>query len=74
MAKLQNQFTINLDDDAAEALRNLARLTQRKPAELLRLLVNDPIYNELARITNLGGQFAPARFVPGVLPGDAWKN
>lgn len=67
MAKLKNQFTVNLDDDTAEALQNLARLTQRKPAELLRLLVIDPIYNELAKITNLEGNFAPARFVPSWL-------
>ena len=39
MEKLTNQFTINLDDQTAETLRALARETQRKPAELLRLLV-----------------------------------
>ena len=46
MAKLQNQFTINLDDDAAETLQALARELQRKPAELLRLLVVPRIFQE----------------------------
>ena len=67
MGKLKNQFTINLDDDAAQALQYIARIQQRKPAELLRLLVIDPIYKELARITNQGGSFAPAHFVPSWL-------
>lgn len=39
MAKLKNQFTINLDDETAQKLEKLAELLQRKPAELLRLLV-----------------------------------
>ena len=37
--KKNNSYTINLDDEQAEQLEELARLTQRKPRELLRLLL-----------------------------------
>lgn len=48
--KLNNQFTINLDQDAAELVEKLANLYQRKPAELLRLLVLPQLSNEWAKI------------------------
>ena len=37
--KLKKQFTINLDDDGARLVEYLADIYQRKPAELLRLLL-----------------------------------
>lgn len=39
MEKLKNQFTINLDDPTARQLELLANHYQRKPRELLRLLL-----------------------------------
>ena len=44
MGKLKNAYTINMDDDTAQTLEALARATQRKPAELLRLLCIPSIY------------------------------
>ena len=74
MEKLQNQFTINLDDDTAETLEALARELQRKPRELLRLLVAPVIRKEWERVNaekfpENKEPFKPALFVPGVLPG-----
>ena len=46
MEKLKNQFNISLDDDTAAMVRHLAQTYQRKPAELLRLLVV-PAVNDL---------------------------
>ena len=48
MAKLKNTYSINLDDETAEMLENLARLTQRKPRELLRLLVVPQVFKAWA--------------------------
>lgn len=64
MAKYTNQITINLDDETAEALQKLAQLQQRKPAELVRLLVVPVIYKELAQAVNLGSTSTPAHFTP----------
>lgn len=50
MEKLTNQFTINLTDDQAEQLRKIANYCQRKPAELLRLLLVPALCNEWAKI------------------------
>ena len=74
MEKLQNQFTINLDDDTADTLEALARELQRKPRELLRLLVTPIIRKEWERVNREKypenkEEPKPARFVPGVLPG-----
>ena len=66
MGKLKNQFTINLDDDAAQALQYIARIQQRKPAELLRLLAEPIIYKELAKVCNLGGSCEVAHFTPSL--------
>ena len=48
--KLNNQFTINLDEETAELVNKLAKIYQRKPAELLRLLVVPQLSNEWAKI------------------------
>lgn len=37
--KLNNQFNINVDDDTAAMVEKIAEHEQRKPAELLRLLL-----------------------------------
>ena len=39
MEKLKNQITINLNDESAALVQKLAEIYQRKPAELVRLLV-----------------------------------
>ena len=43
--KLIKQFTINTDTDTARQIETLADYYQRKPAELLRLLL-DPIIRD----------------------------
>ena len=45
-----NSFTINLNDDITAELLKVAQLTQRKPAELLRLLVTPAIIKAYAEI------------------------
>lgn len=50
MAKLQNQFTINTDDETAAQIEKIAEHYQRKPAELLRLLLAPVLRNEWAKI------------------------
>ena len=50
MEKLKNSYSINLDDDTAETLEALARELQRKPRELLRLLVAPVIRKEWERV------------------------
>lgn len=48
--KNNNSFTINLNDDLKNELLKVAETYQRKPAELLRLLVAPVIINEYAKI------------------------
>ena len=48
--KNNNSFTINLNDDLKNELLKVAEIYQRKPAELLRLLVTPAIINEYAKI------------------------
>lgn len=48
--KLQNQFTINTDDETARQIELIAEYYQRKPAELLRLLLAPALRNEWAKI------------------------
>ena len=50
MEKLNNSYSINLDDDTAKTLEALARELQRKPRELLRLLVAPIIRKEWERV------------------------
>ena len=49
-SKNNNQFTINLNDDLKIQVLKIAELYQRKPAELLRLLLTPAIINEYAKI------------------------
>ena len=50
MAKLQKQFTINTDEETARQIELIAEYYQRKPAELLRLLLAPTLRNEWAKI------------------------
>ena len=50
MAKLQNQFTVNTDTETAELINRIAEHYQRKPAELLRLLLLPVLLDEWAKI------------------------
>lgn len=50
MAKLQNQFTINTDDETRAQIEKIAEHYQRKPAELLRLILAPTLRNEWAKI------------------------
>ena len=48
--KLTKQFCINLDDATAQQVEQIAEYYQRKPAELLRLLLAPVLRNEWAAI------------------------
>ena len=48
--KLTKQFTINTDEETANQIERIAELYQRKPAELLRLLLGPALRNEWAKI------------------------
>lgn len=50
MEKLTKQFTINTDTDTARQIEFIAEYYQRKPAELLRLLLAPALRNEWAKI------------------------
>lgn len=72
MEKLNNSYSINLDDDTADTLEALARELQRKPRELLRLLVAPIIRKEWERVNREKypeNQQAPqvAHFTPSTL-------
>lgn len=62
-------YTINLDEETSEKLQALARVKQRKAAELLRLLINPVINKEWLLIQNdlhpeNKQQPTPAHFTP----------
>ncbi len=48
--KLNNCYSINLDDDTAALLEKVAEHHQRKPRELLRLLIVPSLLKEWAKI------------------------
>ena len=50
MEKLTQQFTINTDSATAEQINKIAQFYQRKPAELLRLLLAPILRDEWAKI------------------------
>jgi len=62
--KKNKSYTINLDEEQAEQLEELARLTQRKPRELLRLLVAPIISEELKKVKYSKMELKPAHFIP----------
>lgn len=48
--KLNKQFTINTDEETARQVEIIAEYYQRKPAELLRLILAPALRNEWANI------------------------
>lgn len=51
--KLSNNYTIATDDVTSELIQAIAEHYQRKPAELLRLLLVPALRNEWAKIQRL---------------------
>lgn len=51
--KLNNQYTINVNDDIKELIEKIASYYNRKPCELLRMLVIPQLHNEYAKIMRL---------------------
>ena len=49
-SKLNKQFTINTDEETARQIELIAEYYQRKPAELLRLILAPALRNEWAAI------------------------
>lgn len=50
MAKLTNNFTINTDEEIAKMIQELAQDKQRKPCEMLRLLLIPVIIEEWEKL------------------------
>ena len=50
MAKLNNNFTIHLTDETAAKIAELAEYEQRKPSELLRLMLAPVIVSKWEKI------------------------
>lgn len=50
MNKLNNQYTVNFNDEYRELIEKLASIYQRKPAELLRLLLIPVLHDEYSKI------------------------
>ena len=48
--KLTRQYCLNVDEPTADQIEKLAELYQRKPAELLRLLLVPALCREWAKI------------------------
>lgn len=61
--KLKNQFTINLDDGTAQAVEKLAKYYNRKPAELLRLLLLPSISDQWAKVQTIEHPENQAAFI-----------
>lgn len=53
MEKLKNQITINLNDESAQLVQALANHCQRKPAELVRLLLVPVLFDEWAKVQTI---------------------
>lgn len=51
--KLNNQYTINVNDDINELIEKIASYYNRKPCELLRMLVIPQLHNEYAKMMRL---------------------
>jgi len=50
MGKLENNYTIHLDDATRDLVERIAQAYQRKPSELLRLLLVPCLCKEWAKI------------------------
>jgi len=70
--KLVKQYCVNLDADTGAMLERLAELYQRKPSELIRLLIAKPLRDEWSKVQREEHpenqeQPQPARFGGGVI-------
>lgn len=50
MAKYKNQYCVNFDDDYKTMIERLAQAYQRKPADLLRLLLIPVLHDKYIEI------------------------
>lgn len=73
MGKNKNPYTVNLDDESAQTLEALARATQRKPRELLRLLLVPVIFNEWIKHNQENPENKAQEFKPAHFKGDLKK-
>ena len=48
--KLNNQYNINVDDDTSALIERIAEHEQRKPAEMLRLMLIPQLHQKWAEI------------------------
>lgn len=53
MGKLKHQITVNLDDDGAQLVQALAKYYNRKPAELVRLLITPALRSEWVEVQKI---------------------
>lgn len=53
--KLDNKYTINFNDEYKKIIEQLAKAYNRKPAELLRLLVIPALHDKYIELLNTGG-------------------
>ena len=53
MAKLDNKYTINFDEDYTTIIEELSRAYQRKPRELLRLLLVPILHDKYMELKTL---------------------
>ena len=53
MSKLSNSYTINFDEDYSKLIEELAQAYQRKPRELLRLLLVPIIHDKYAELEQM---------------------
>ena len=51
--KLLHSYTINLDDDTSAMLEKLAQQLERKPRELLRILIVPTLCQEWAKVQRI---------------------
>lgn len=54
--KLNQVYTINVDEETAQLIERIAELEQRKPRELLRLLLKPALIRRYAEIQKLEHQ------------------
>ena len=59
MAKLDNSYTINFDEDYSKLIEELAQAYQRKPRELLRLLLVPILHDKYMELKQLQNKETP---------------
>lgn len=61
--KKSKKYCVNLEEETADLVERLARVTRRKSAEVLRLIIEDHIIQTLATASNLNPSGQPFPFV-----------